>query len=99
MLRLRLKIFLLQHGITERMLADAIAELDLSTARPVTVRYLRYITNNDEPLTKKNQARKPSLVMLSIIHTGLERLLDKPVAVGEVLEVIGRKNSPSPESE
>lgn len=88
MLYLKLKPFLEQHHITETALADAITESFIDSGQSVSERYLRYIAGNTERITPDNQLRKPSLVMLGFVITGLRRLTHEPVAVSDVLEYV-----------
>lgn len=88
MIYLKLKTFLQHHQITETALADAITASFIDSGQSVSERYLRYIVSNTEGLTHENQSRKPSLVMLGLVITGLRRLTNKPVLVGDVLEYI-----------
>ena len=88
MLYLKLKTVLHHHRLTETDLADAIADTFIESGQTVSERYIRYIASNTEPLTPDNPLRKPSLVMLGLVITGLRRLTNKPVAVGDVLEYI-----------
>ena len=88
MLYLKLKPFLEQHRITETALADAIAESFIDSGQSVSERYLRYIASNTERITPENQLRKPSLIMLGFVITGLRRLTHEPVAVSDVLEYV-----------
>ena len=87
-LYLKLKPFLEQHHITETALADAITESFIDSGRSVSERYLRYIAGNTERITPDNPSRKPSLVMLGFVITGLRRLTHEPVAVNDVLEYV-----------
>lgn len=88
MLYLKLKPFLEQHHITETALADAITESFIDSGQSVSERYLRYIAGNTEHITPNNSLRKPSLVMLGFVITGLRRLTHEPVAVSDVLEYV-----------
>ena len=87
-LYLKLKPFLEQHHITETALADAITESFIDSGQSVSERYLRYIAGNTERITPDNPSRKPSLVMLGFVITGLRRLTHEPVAVSDVLEYV-----------
>jgi hypothetical protein len=69
MLRLKLKSFLRQHRLTEVDLADAIADVLVESKEGISDRYLRYITQNTDPLTPDNRQRKPSLVV-ELTHFG-----------------------------
>ena len=86
MLRLTLKRYLRERGLTETDLADAIADALIESGVTVSERYLRYLVQNNKPLTEDNSLRKPSLVMLGFILTGLRRLTGEDVGVGDVLE-------------
>ena len=86
MLRLKLKRYLRERGLTETNLADAIADALIESGVTVSERYLRYIVQNNAPLTEDNPLRKPSLVMLGFILTGLRRLTGEDVGVDDVLE-------------
>ena len=69
------------------MLADAIAELNIGLEHPVSERYLRYLTQNASLLIPTNSKRKPSLIMLGIIISGLQYLTEESIDIGDVLEV------------
>lgn len=88
MLYLKLKTVLHHHQLTETDLANAIADTFIESGQTVSERYIRYIAGNTEPLTPDNPLRKPSLVMLGLIITGLRRLTNKPIAVSDVLEYV-----------
>ena len=88
MLRLKLKAYLKRYNLNEAMLADAMAELSQDRDKPVSERYLRYLTENDVPLTAANLKRKPSLVMLGHIIIGLKHLTGEDVAIEDLLEVV-----------
>lgn len=94
MLYLKLKTVLQQHQLTETDLANAIADTFIESGQTVSDRYIRYLANNTEPLTPENQLRKPSLVMLGLVITGLRRLTNKPVAVSDVLEYVPEDETP-----
>lgn len=93
MLYLKLKTFLQHHQITEMALADAITESFIDSGQSVSERYLRYIVSNTESMTAENQLRKPSLVMLGLVITGLRQLTNEPVLVSDVLEYIPAEGS------
>ena len=82
MLRLTLKRYLRERSLTETDLADALIESGVT----VSERYLRYLVQNNKPLTEDNSLRKPSLVMLGFILTGLRQLTGEDVGVSDVLE-------------
>ena len=86
MLRLTLKRYLRERGLTETDLADAIADALIESGVTVSERYLRYLVQNNKPLTEDNSLRKPSLVMLGFILTGLRRLTGEDVGISDVLE-------------
>jgi len=92
MLRLKLHSFLRTHGITESALANAIADIVTDSREPVSERYLRYLKNNTEPLTPKNSARRPSLLMLGFIIQGLRHLTGETVDVADILEYAADPN-------
>lgn len=94
MLYLKLKTVLHQHQLTETDLANAIADTFIESGQTVSERYIRYIASNTEPLTPENRSRKPSLVMLGLVITGLRRLTNKPVAVSDVLEYVAEDTTP-----
>lgn len=85
-LRLTLKRFLRQHGLSESDLADAVADIVTERGRPVSERYLHYLSDNTDPLTYGNRQRKPSLPMLGLIIRGLRCLTGEEVGVGDLLE-------------
>lgn len=95
MLRLKLKSFLRQQGLSEADLADAIADALMESGDVVSERYLRYLSQNSEPLTPSNHRRKPSLVMLGFIIGGLRRLTGKEVGVGDVVEYLANDGGAS----
>lgn len=86
MLKLKLKSFLKQHQITEAMLADAMAEISPVTVKPVSERYLRYLSSNTHPLQPGSPGKKPSLTMLSLILEGLNHLIDDTVNLENILD-------------
>ena len=88
MLYLKLKTVLHYYRLTETDLANAIADTFIESGQTVSERYIRYIASNTEPLTPDNPLRKPSLVMLGLVITGLRRLTNQPIAVGDVLEYL-----------
>jgi len=88
LLYLKLKTFLQQHQLNESELADAIADAFIESGQSVSERHLRYIAGNTDPITPESQLRKPSLVMLGLVITGLRRLTNEPVNVNDVLEYV-----------
>jgi hypothetical protein len=94
MLRLKLKGFLRQRGLTEVALADAVAEVFIESGQGVSERHLRYVTKNTDPITQENRQRNPSLVMLGRIIEGLRYLTGEDVDISDVLEYIGRTPQP-----
>lgn len=85
MLRLKLKRFMRQRGLTQIALADAIADALIDSGESVTERHIRNITQNTEPITRSS-LHKPSLVVLGFIIKGLRRLTSENVEVSDVLE-------------
>ena len=88
MLRFKLRGFLHQHNLTVAELAEAIAEELIESREGVSERHLRNIVYNTEPLTEDNRQKKPSFEMLGFIISGLRRLTDQEVEVGDVLEYL-----------
>ena len=88
MLRLRLKSYLRQHGLSEADLADAIADIIVERDKPVSERYLHYLSDNTDPLTYGNKQKKPSLPMLGLIIRGLRRLTGEAVELSDLLEYV-----------
>ncbi len=86
MLRLKLKGFLRQHGITETALADAIADTLIASGDDVSDRFLRYLTQNTEAITPDNTGKKPSLLKLGFIIRGLRHLTGEEIVVSDILE-------------
>jgi hypothetical protein len=85
MLQLKLKRFMRQHQITQAALAEAISDI-FQSEKSITERYLRYIADNTEPLTRENKERKPSLVVLGFIIKGLRLTTGYKVDITDVLE-------------
>ncbi len=88
MLRLKLKSFLRQHRLTEVDLADAIADVLVESSEGISDRYLRYITQNTDPLTPDNRQRKPSLVVLGFIMKGLRQLTGEDIDISDLIEYL-----------
>jgi hypothetical protein len=88
MLRLKLKGFMRQRGLTEVALADAIAEAFIETGEDVSERHLRYVVKNTELIARKKGQHNPSLVMLGYIIEGLRHLTGEKVEVSDVLEFV-----------
>jgi hypothetical protein len=86
MLQLKLKRFMRQQGVTQVALANVISNVFLESGKSVTDRYLRYIINNTDPLTRDNPGKKPSLIVLGFIIKGLRVLTGQKVSVSDVLE-------------
>jgi hypothetical protein len=86
MLRLKIKHFMRQRGVSQTALANAIADVLLESGESLSDRHLRYITQNTDPITRNTPKRKPSLVVLGFIIKGLRQLTGEDINVSDILE-------------
>jgi hypothetical protein len=86
MLQLKLKQVMRQYGVTEVALADAISDVLIDSGESISERYLRYVVQNEYPITPDNPLRSPSLKMLGYIIDGLSYLTGELIEVGDVLQ-------------
>jgi hypothetical protein len=88
MVRLKLKRFMRQRGVTEIALANTIADIaiELKLKRSASERHLRYVVQNTEPMLGEPSEHRPSMVVLGLIIKALRRLTKEDLGVSDVLE-------------
>jgi hypothetical protein len=88
MLRLKLKSFLRQRGITEVALADVVADVFIDSGKGVSDRYLRYLTYSSKADASKPGQRTPSLEMLDRLIIALRYMTGEQITFDDLIECV-----------